>query len=86
VTKSIAYMPEVPTVVTAPVQARGKGKRTPRSARTSGYRGSTRTPRARPDACARAREHRESTLERVGLKRNYDLLRNLDAEVHRVCR
>ncbi len=37
-------------------------------------------------ACATARQQREDTLERVGLKRNYDLLQRLDAMVNRACK
>lgn len=37
-------------------------------------------------ACQRARRHRDETLERVGLKRTYDLLRTLNDEVARACR
>lgn len=37
-------------------------------------------------ACQRARRHRDATLERVGLKRTYDLLRSLNDEVARACR
>ncbi len=36
--------------------------------------------------CALARREREQTLERVGLKRTYDLLRQLDEMVHRACK
>jgi hypothetical protein len=38
------------------------------------------------DACQRARRHRERTLEAVGLKRTYDLLRTLNDEVAQACR
>lgn len=38
------------------------------------------------NACQRARRHRDETLERVGLKRTYDLLRALNDEVARACR
>lgn len=38
------------------------------------------------DACQRARRRREQTLEAVGLKRTYDLLRALNDEVARACR
>ncbi|MEN1956483.1 hypothetical protein [Luteimonas changyuni] len=46
-------------------------------------------PRARgkpaPDRCQAARERREQTLRRVGLKRTFDLLRRLDDEVWAAC-
>lgn len=38
------------------------------------------------ERCERAKANRESTLERVGLKRTFDLLRRLDDEVHAACR
>ena len=37
-------------------------------------------------ACQRARQYREQTLEAVGLKRNYDLLRALNDKVAKACR
>lgn len=37
-------------------------------------------------ACQRARRHRDDTLTRVGLKRTYDLLRQLNDQVARACR
>ena len=82
--KSIEYMPEAPTSAPAPGYVRTTSASRPRAAK--GYRVSGRTPRPKPNACARARESREATLERVGLKRNYDLLSKLDADVRRVCR
>lgn len=36
--------------------------------------------------CEKARERRERTLQRVGLKRTFDLLRKLDEEVWDACR
>lgn len=37
-------------------------------------------------ACERARRRREDVLERVGLDRDFDLLRRLDDDVARACR
>lgn len=37
-------------------------------------------------ACAVARQQREETLERLGLKRTYDLLQRLDAMVNKACK
>lgn len=85
-TRSIAYTPEAPTVVLTTVQPSVKPARKARWVRTSGYRSSTRMVSSRRDPCAQAKGRRESTLERAGLKRNYDLLSMLDAEVRRVCR
>lgn len=53
-----------------------------RSGRTS-----TRSrSRATIDRCEAARARRERTLQRVGLKRTFDLLRKLDDEVWAACR
>lgn len=49
-------------------------------------RGAGSRTRAKPDACDAARARREKTLQRVGLKRNFDLLRKLDDEVWAACR
>lgn len=48
--------------------------------------GHTISTLADPDACAAARQHRDKTLERVGLDRTFDLLRRLDDQVARACR
>ena len=84
--RSISYTPEVPTVFVATTQPATKAGGNARSRRASGYRISTRTALAPRDPCLQAKRSRESTLERVGLKRNYDLLSKLDADVRRVCR
>ena len=39
-----------------------------------------------PSPCEAARAQREATLERVGLRRNFDLLRRLDDMVWKACR
>ena len=83
----------------APVaQTDGGGPRTAASPRAAGRAkaGSTRAERggrasasrARPgpDRCQAAREKRERTLQRVGLKRDFDLLRKLDDDVWNACR
>lgn len=44
-----------------------------------------REPRAE-DPCKAAKARRESTLKRVGLKRSYDLLSQLDGDVWDVCK
>ena len=56
-----------------------------RSPARSGSHAATRT-RAPGRRCEAARERRESTLQRVGLKRSFDLLRRLDEEVWAACR
>ena len=83
--KSMSYTPDAPTAL--PLPGPPRITLTGRKSRAStSYRASTRTTRPKPDACARARVQREATLERVGLKRNFDLLSKLDADVRRVCR
>lgn len=37
-------------------------------------------------ACERAKRERQAVLDRVGLKRTYDLLQRLDAQVHQACK
>jgi hypothetical protein len=59
-------------------------------------RGTARTGTARiarnarnapkPSACEAAKANRDSTLERVGLKRTFDLLSRLDEQVRKACR
>ena len=49
-------------------------------------RSQARPARAAPDRCQAARDRRERTLARVGLKRTFDLLRRLDDEVWAACR
>lgn len=40
----------------------------------------------KPSACDVAKANRDSTLERVGLKRTFDLLSQLDEQVRKACR
>ncbi len=47
--------------------------------------GGARRPPA-PSACEAAKAKRKATLDRVGLKRNFDLLSQLDGEVWSVCK
>jgi hypothetical protein len=60
------------------------------SSARSGSRGAPRASGSRrkpaPDHCQAARDRREQTLRRVGLKRTFDLLRKLDDEVWAACR
>ena len=50
--------------------------------------GKTRANRTvpQPSACEAAKASRQQTLERVGLKRTYDLLSRLDEQVRKACR
>lgn len=83
--KTIEYTPDAPAAVPVPDIKRTTTTRSTSRASTR-YRVSARTIRSKPDACARARQQREATLQRVGLKRTYDLLSKLDADVRAVCR
>lgn len=78
-----AYRPEPPT------PARRAPEATAPSAHPMPWR-YPRTPvRARrppPDPCERAKARRERVLAKVGLKRTFDLLRQLDDEVYEACR
>ena len=82
--KSIEYTPDAASSTPAPQHVRMTT--TNQSNAATRYRGSSRTRRPKPNACALARDQREATLQRVGLKRNYDLLSKLDADVRAVCR
>lgn len=71
---------------------RGQAGASSRSgAAARGVAGSARPARAKargklsPDRCQAARDRREQTLRRVGLKRTFDLLRKLDDEVWAAC-
>lgn len=72
----------VPAARSAAARARASGTARPASHATTGR------PRSKAGAkrCETARAKRERTLERVGLKRTFDLLRRLDDEVRAACR
>jgi hypothetical protein len=59
---------------------RNRGASTARTLRTSG------SAKRAPDPCKAAKARRKATLDRVGLKRTYDLLSQLDREVWEVCK
>jgi len=65
----------------ARTQRQAQGRPAVRSPRSQ-----ARPARAAPDRCQDARDRRERTLARVGLKRTFDLLRRLDDEVWAACR
>lgn len=54
-------------------------------AKTTVVRGATRRAAA-PSACEAAKARRKATLDRVGLKRTFDLLSRLDGEVWDACK
>ncbi|GGK05809.1 hypothetical protein [Luteimonas terricola] len=66
----------------------GASSRSGTTARTGslGTRPARTTARGKSDRCQAARDRREQTLRRVGLKRTFDLLRKLDDEVWAACR
>lgn len=60
-----------------------------RAAGTDGRRssgGRMRTIASAPSECEVARKHRDDVLAAVGMKRTYDLLRQLNDKVHAACR
>lgn len=59
---------------------RNRGASTVRTLRASG------SAKRAPDPCKAAKAKRKATLDRVGLKRTYDLLSQLDREVWEVCK
>lgn len=61
---------------------RNRGVSGPRAVRAS----SGRAAKTAPDPCKAAKAKRKSTLDRVGLKRTYDLLSRLDGEVWEHCK
>lgn len=60
-----------------------------RNARQATYGGGSdvysRAPEPQRARCEAAKRHRAATLEQVGLRRNFDLLRNLDEHVRIAC-
>lgn len=78
---SVAAVPEPERPQAAVPQARPGGAAPRRSAPSA--RGGARRA---PDRCALARQERERTLQRVGLKRTFALLRALDEDVWQACR
>ena len=72
---------EKPRASPTPERERSPERRTVRT-------GSTRIARSapKPSACETAKADRDNTLERVGLKRTFDLLSRLDEQVRKACR
>lgn len=75
----------VPAAAPAAATPVPEATRRPRAA-SRASRGSASRSRTRPDACQAARARRDRTLQRVGLKRTFDLLRKLDDDVWNACR
>lgn len=77
---TVAVVPADRPATAAPSRARGSVAGARRA------RGGAARARTKPDACQAARARRDRTLQRVGLKRTFDLLRKLDDEVWAACR
>ncbi|MDR0181853.1 DUF4124 domain-containing protein [Lysobacter arvi] len=68
----------------APPSAPVRERASARPARSPGSR--VVRSEARPSECEAAKANRDRTLERVGLKRTFDLLSRLDEQVRNACR
>lgn len=66
--------------------ASGAERRTPGSPASRTARAHIARDQAWPSACEAAKTNRDRTLERVGLKRTFDLLSRLDEQVRNACR
>ena len=93
IARSVAFTPAPSESAQAPQATMGLASSVRRSSaagassrKDSGHRSVTRIPARKADACAQARLHRDTTLERVGLNRKFDLLSRLDAAVRHACR
>lgn len=84
--RSYTAKPEDPALAarSATIQQEMDRRNRPSGKTTVVRTGSTR--RAAPTACQAAKAKREATLKRVGLKRTFDLLSQLDSEVWEVCK
>lgn len=82
-------VPEPATAARQVDAARQAGPNVGAGVRAGARKARPARPRTRgkpaPDRCQAARERREQTLRRVGLKRTFDLLRRLDDEVWAAC-
>ena len=84
---SYEAVPEPVTAGANVVSAAPGAQRAPRQASRNSVGTRGKAPgRAAADRCQAARDRRERTLARVGLKRTFDLLRKLDDEVWAACR
>ena len=88
-TREAAQWEAPPDPPSKPERARSAGSE--RTGKTQAYpvrTGSSHIVRntARPSTCDAAKANRDRTLERVGLKRNFDLLSRLDEQVRNACR
>ena len=76
--------PDPPSRVHQPASGLERRASEPRTTRT----GTAHIARnaVKPSACEAAKANRDRTLERVGLKRTFDLLSRLDEQVRNACR
>lgn len=79
-------VPEPASAPAATPSSPAAGAERPRARTPARRQAAPSRARRGPDPCAKAREARERTLRRVGLKRTFDLLRRLDDEVWAACR
>ena len=84
--RSYEVKPDDPAVIarSAAIQQEMDRRNRP-SGKATVVRTATRRP-AGPTPCQAAKAKREATLKRVGLKRNFELLSQLDSEVWDVCK
>jgi hypothetical protein len=85
--RTYTALPEDPalTARSAAIQQEMDRRNRPSGKATVVRAGSSRRP-AGPTPCQTAKAKRKATLDRVGLKRNFDLLSRLDSEVWEVCK
>ncbi len=85
--RGYAMQPEDPSLTARSLAIQQEMDRRNRSSgrATAVHSSSPRRP-AGPTPCQAAKAKREATLKRVGLKRTFDLLSQLDSEVWEVCK
>ena len=85
--RSYETKPEDPAIAArvAAIQQEMDRRNRPSGRPTAARTGTVRRPSG-PTPCQAAKAKRKATLDRVGLKRNFDLLSRLDSEVWEVCK
>ncbi len=85
--RSYAAQPDDPALTARSIAIQQEMDRRNRpSGRATVVRSSSPRRAAGPTPCQAAKAKREATLKRVGLKRTFDLLSQLDSEVWEVCK
>lgn len=82
----IEFVPDAPGAASSALLAVKPVRPKVRRVFSGPRRSSARTEKSRPSACSQAKAHRERQLERLGLKRTFDDLSRIDAQVRTVCR